>query len=58
MYWTTTNIISIIQTLIIRRLPVPELVKVQKKKGGKKSFMERMLEQQAALERQRQAQGK
>ena len=58
LYWTTSNLISIIQTLIIRRLPVPELVKVQKKKGGKKSFMERMLEQQAALERQRQAQGK
>ncbi len=56
LYWTTSNLISILQTIIIRRLPAPELVKVQKKKGAKKSFMERMMEQQAALERQRQAQ--
>ncbi len=56
LYWTTSNLISILQTLIIRRLPAPTLEKVQKKKGAKKSFMERMLEQQAALERQRQAQ--
>ncbi len=56
LYWTTSNLISILQTIIIRRLPAPKLEKVQKKKGAKKSFMERMLEQQAALERQRQAQ--
>ena len=56
LYWTTSNLISILQTIIIRRMPAPELVKVQKKKGAKKSFMERMMEQQAALERQRQAQ--
>lgn len=56
LYWTTSNLISILQTIIIRRLPAPQLEKVQKKKGAKKSFMERMLEQQAALERQRQAQ--
>ena len=56
LYWTTSNLISILQTIIIRRMPAPTLEKVQKKKGAKKSFMERMLEQQAALERQRQAQ--
>lgn len=58
LYWTTTNIISIIQTFIIRRLPEPELKKVQPKKGGKKGFMERMMEaQKAALEaQQKQAQ--
>ena len=58
LYWTTTNIISIIQTLIIRRLPVPELTKAQPKKGGKKGFFQRMMEaQQAALaEQQRQQQ--
>ncbi len=56
LYWTTSNLISILQTIIIRRMPAPELVKVQKKKGAKKSFMERMMEQQAALERQRQTQ--
>lgn len=58
LYWTTNNIISIIQTLIIRRLPAPELVKPVRKKNGKKSFMERMMDaQQAAMaEQQRQAQ--
>lgn len=59
LYWTTTNIISIIQTLIIRRMPAPELQKqTAKKKGGKKGFFERMMAaQQAALaEQQRQAQ--
>ncbi len=56
LYWTTSNLISILQTIIIRRMPAPTLEKVQKKKGAKKSFMERMMEQQAAIERQRQAQ--
>ncbi len=57
LYWTTTNIISIIQTLIIRRMPMPELEKVTKKKGHKKSFFEKMMDaQQKALdEQQRQA---
>lgn len=59
LYWTTTNIISIIQTLIIRRvMPEPKLEKLKAaKKGGKKSFFERMMDaQQAALaEQQRQA---
>lgn len=59
LYWTTTNIISIIQTLIIRRvIPEPKLEKLKAaKKGGKKSFFERMMDaQQAALaEQQRQA---
>lgn len=58
LYWTTTNVISIIQTLIIKRLPAPELTKAQPKKGAKKGFFQRMLEaQQAALaEQQRQQQ--
>lgn len=57
LYWTTTNIISIIQTLLIRRLPQPELTKVKRKGGGKKGFMQRMMEaqQQALQEQQRQA---
>lgn len=57
LYWTTTNIISIIQTIIIRRMPVPEPKAPAKKKSGKKGFLERMVEaQQAALaEQQRQA---
>ena len=58
LYWTTTNVISIIQTLIIKRVPIPELTKVAPKKGGKKGFFQRMMEaQQAALaEQQRQQQ--
>lgn len=57
LYWTTTNIISIIQTIIIRRMPVPEPKAPVHKKKGKKGFFERMMEaQQAALaEQQRQA---
>lgn len=58
LYWTTSNLISIIQTLIIRRvIPEPKLEKLKAKKGGKKSFFERMMDaQQAALaEQQRQA---
>ncbi len=60
LYWTVTNIISIFQTWLIRRLPAPELKKVdiKKKKGGKKSFMERMVEaQQRALAEQQRQQG-
>ncbi len=60
LYWTVTNIISIFQTWLIRRLPEPELRKVDttKKKGGKKGFMERMMEaqQKALAEQQRQQQ--
>lgn len=57
LYWTTTNIISIIQTIIIRRMPMPEPKAPVQKKKGKKGFFERMMEaQQAALaEQQRQA---
>ncbi len=59
LYWTVTNIISIFQTWLIRRLPEPELRKVDtgKKKGAKKGFMERMMEaqQRALAEQQRQA---
>ncbi len=57
LYWTTTNIISIIQTIIIRRMPVPEPKAPVHKNKGKKGFLERMMAaQQAALaEQQRQA---
>ncbi len=59
LYWTVTNIISIFQTWLIRRLPEPALQKVDtgKKKNGKKGFLERMMEaqQKAMAEQQRQA---
>lgn len=49
LYWTTQNIISMGQNLLIRRMPMPELTKVKKKKG----FMSRMMDKQrAALEQQ------
>ena len=59
LYWTTTNLISIIQTWIIRRMPQPELTKVSPaKRGSKKGFFERMAEaQQAALAEQRRRNG-
>ena len=58
LYWTTTNLISIVQTWIIRRLPQPELKKVDPtKRKGKKSFFERMAElQQEELKRRAQQQ--
>ena len=56
LYWTTTNIISIIQTWIIRRLPQPELRKQPRQKGPKrKSFMERMIDAQKAALAEQQA---
>ena len=59
LYWTTTNIISIIQTWIIRRMPQPELQKVATNAGPrKKGFFERLAEaqQRALAEQQRQQQ--
>ena len=56
LYWTTTNIISIIQTWIIRRLPQPELRKVPKQAGQRrKSMMERMMDAQKAAMAEQQA---
>ncbi len=56
LYWTTSNIFSIAQTWISNRMPEPEL---KAKAGGSgKSFMERMVEKQAELERMKQARGR
>lgn len=54
LYWTTTNIISMIQTLIIRRLPMPEPKKVDPKKQSKwalkiKHMMEEEQKRQASM---------
>jgi YidC/Oxa1 family membrane protein insertase len=56
LYWTTSNLFSILQTFISNRLPEPELVAA--KNGGGKSFMERMVEKQQNMEKMRQAQGR
>lgn len=55
LYWTTSNIFSIAQTWLSNRLPEPEL---KAKAGGGKSFMERMVEKQAEMERMKQARGR
>ncbi len=54
LYWTAQNLINMGQTLLIRRLPQPELSKVKKKKAG---FMQRMMDQQRALAEQQKQQG-
>ena len=50
LYWTTSNLFSILQTWITQRMPEPELK--ERKGGSGKSFMERMAA--AAEEAQRQ----
>jgi YidC/Oxa1 family membrane protein insertase len=44
LYWTTSNVFAIVQTLITKRLPEPELKKRNGGGGGKKGFMQRMQE--------------
>lgn len=51
LYWTTSNLFSIVQTWITKKMPEPEL-KERKGKAGGKSFMERMAA--AAEEAQKQ----
>jgi len=59
LYWTTTNIFSILQTWLTNKMPEPEL-KERKIVPGKKGFMERMAEKQQEMERMKrqQADGK
>ncbi len=52
LYWTTQNIFSIGQTWLMNRIPEPELK--ARKDGGKKTWVQRMTEQQAVLQKQRQ----
>jgi YidC/Oxa1 family membrane protein insertase len=55
LYWTVSNVFSIAQTWLSNRLPEPEL---KAKAGGGKSWVERMAEKQADMERMRQARGR
>jgi YidC/Oxa1 family membrane protein insertase len=59
LYWTTQNIFSIGQTWLMNKMPEPEL-KARPGAGttGKKSWVERMAEKQAEMQRQREQQGK
>jgi YidC/Oxa1 family membrane protein insertase len=50
LYWTTTNLFSILQTWLTNKMPEPEL-KEKKQTPGKKSFMERMVEKQQEMEK-------
>jgi len=52
LYWTTQNIFSIGQTWLMSRIPEPELK--PRKDAGKKSWVQRMAETQAAAQKQRQ----
>ncbi len=54
LYWTTSNIFSILQTWLVGKMPEPELKK--RADSGKKGFMQRMQEQAEAQQRMR-AQG-
>lgn len=52
LYWTTQNIFTIFQTWLSTKFPDPELKEkpIDDSKPAKKSFMERMIEKQEALQ--------
>jgi YidC/Oxa1 family membrane protein insertase len=51
LYWTTQNIFSIGQTWLMSKVPEPELK--ARDVSGKKSFMQRMAERQAGMQKNR-----
>ncbi len=53
LYWTTSNIFAIVQMLITRRLPEPEM---KKKKAGQKGFFQRMQERAEDAQKAQKAQ--
>jgi YidC/Oxa1 family membrane protein insertase len=56
LYWTTQNIFSIGQTWLMNKVPEPELV--ARKDGGKKSWVQRMAEKQAEMQKLQKERGK
>ncbi len=56
LYWTTQNIFSIGQTYLMNRMPEPELV-VKKGADVKKSWVQRMAEKQAEMQKAQKAKG-
>jgi YidC/Oxa1 family membrane protein insertase len=56
LYWTTQNIFSIGQTWLMNKIPEPELV--ARKDGGKKSWVQRMAEKQAEMQKLQKERGK
>lgn len=55
LYWTTQNIFSIGQTYLMNKIPEPELV--ARKDGGKKSWVQRMAEKQAEMQKLQKTKG-
>lgn len=55
LYWTTSNLFSILQTWLTNKMPEPELTK--RPDGGKKGFLARLQEQAEAQQRARQGGG-
>ncbi len=49
LYWTIQNIFSIGQTYLMNKIPEPELI--ARKDGGKKSWVQRMAEKQAEMQK-------
>lgn len=49
LYWTTSNLFSILQTWLMNKLPEPELKK--RANGGKKGFLQRVQEQAEAAKK-------
>lgn len=49
LYWTVSNVFSIVQTWVMNKLPEPELVK--RAGSGKKGFLQRMAEQAESAQR-------
>lgn len=56
LYWTTQNIFSIGQTWLMNKIPEPELV--ARKDGGKKSWVQRMADKQAEMQKLQKQRGK
>jgi YidC/Oxa1 family membrane protein insertase len=56
LYWTTQNIFSIGQTWLMNKIPEPELV--ARKDGGKKSWVQRMADKQAEMQKLQKERGK
>jgi len=55
LYWTTQNLFSIGQTYLMNKMPEPALK--PRKDGGKKSWVERMAEKQAELQKLQKQRG-
>ncbi len=54
LYWTTSNLFSILQTWVMNKMPEPELTKSAKAKPDKKGFFERLQERMEEVQAQQQ----